>query len=76
MDQTGNGGNADGVIDKGDAIFSSLWLWQDTNHNGVSGTGRLHRLRALDVMRVGSFKYKESKRTDAHGNQFKLSGED
>ncbi|MCA1591185.1 MAG: hypothetical protein LC754_00700 [Acidobacteria bacterium] len=69
-DKPTQGGNSDGVIDKRDAVFSALRLWQDTNHNGVSEQGELHALPSLDVA-VLHFDYKESKRTDAHGNRFR-----
>ncbi|HVG34205.1 MAG TPA: hypothetical protein VM911_14035 [Pyrinomonadaceae bacterium] len=63
------GGNSDGVIDKADAIFSRLRLWQDTNHNGISEADELHTLAALDVVRL-HFDFKESKKVDANGNKF------
>jgi hypothetical protein len=69
-DRPEQGGNADGVIDVGDSIYTRLRLWQDANHNGISEAWELRPLSELDVAAL-QLNYKESKRTDEHGNQFR-----
>jgi len=62
--------NRDRVIDDRDAVFGSLRLWQDRNHNGISESEELHTLVELNVKAL-ELDFKESKRVDEFGNEFK-----
>jgi hypothetical protein len=70
FDKPANGGNADGMIDSGDSVFERLRLWQDKNHNGISEPDELHALAELNV-KAFELDFKESKRVDEFGNEFK-----
>lgn len=69
-DKPENGGNNDGRIDSSDNIFTSLQLWQDANHNGVSESSELHSLLSKFIQAI-DLDYKESKKTDQYGNSFR-----
>ena len=63
-------GNGDRMIDSRDSVFERLRLWQDKNHNGISESGELHTLMELNVKAL-ELDFKESKRVDEFGNEFR-----
>jgi hypothetical protein len=78
-DQSEAGGNGDGVIDAHDAVFNSLRLWIDSNHDGVCQLSELHTLQSEDV-RVIHLNYQQIERKDQYGNAFRyrarINGDD
>ncbi|HEX6185183.1 MAG TPA: hypothetical protein VFZ44_14965 [Pyrinomonadaceae bacterium] len=70
FDKPAKGGNGDGVIDARDAVFSSLRLWRDVNHDGVSQPGELHALTGVGLGSI-ALDYRESERRDRYGNRFR-----
>lgn len=69
-DKTAHGGNGDGVITSSDIIFSSLRLWHDRNHNGISEAAELSTLPSVGLETL-ELNYKESKKKDEYGNYFR-----
>ncbi|NHZ80008.1 hypothetical protein F2P44_12075 [Massilia sp. CCM 8695] len=47
-------GNLDGVIDRRDAKFSELLVWQDANQDGISQAGELKTLDQLGITAIGT----------------------
>ncbi len=63
----------DGRIDSSDAVYSRLLLWTDLNHNGVSEPEELRAASEAGLVSI-STGYKETKRRDRFGNEFKQRG--
>lgn len=70
FDDPSEGGNGDGRIDASDAVFQELQFWNDANHDGFSQAGELRHASQAGV-RAFDLDYRESKRVDQHGNEFK-----
>lgn len=73
FDLVENGGNQDGIISDADSIFSDLGVWIDSNANGIHGNSESQSLAEAGVLSIG-LDYRESRRTDSHGNEFRYIG--
>lgn len=71
FDRVSEGGNEDGVVNTADAVFSSLRLWLDRNHDGVSQSFELHRLSRYGIVGL-ELDYATSNRRDEYGNLFRF----
>ena len=74
FDRAAMGGNEDGIIDSGDAVWPFLRLWLDDNHNGVSELAELNTPAGEGVLAF-SCGYSTSWRRDQHGNIFRFKGQ-
>jgi len=52
FDDPRNGGNGNGKIDPGDAIWPYLRLWIDRNHNGISEPSELIPLSEAGIFSI------------------------
>jgi hypothetical protein len=66
-------GNGDGHLDAADPAFSSLLLWSDRNHDGISQPDELQTVDQAGVRRI-DLGYRRSRRTDRYGNIFAFAG--
>ena len=70
FDEAANGGNGDSLISDDDRIYTSLRLWTDANHNGVSEAAELTSLSAAGLRSI-SLRYVSGKKTDEFGNVYR-----
>lgn len=72
-DEPVNGGNGNGIIDPGDAVFARLLIWTDWNHNGKTDPGELLTLSEAGVVAI-DLAYHLGHRQDQYGNVFRYRG--
>lgn len=73
FDGADHGGDGDGAITAGDAVFARLLLWVDADRDGVSSPQELRAPAALGIEEIG-LDYVLSERRDRWGNRFRWSG--
>jgi hypothetical protein len=73
FDEPANGGNGNGFIDPGDAVYPHLRVWIDANHDGISQPDELKTLQEVGIFRI-DLKYRWTPFVDQYGNQFRYRG--
>jgi hypothetical protein len=58
------------LIDARDAAFSRLLLWTDANHNGISEPDELKSVASAGLQTINT-DYRESRKHDRYGNEFR-----
>jgi hypothetical protein len=65
------GGNADGVIDSSDQIWTRLQLWRDVDHDGHAAPLELRTVAGSGIQSF-SLAYVRTPHTDTFGNEFRF----
>jgi len=68
------GGNGNGWIDPGDAVWANLRVWIDFNHDGISQPNELFTLSQLNISAI-STTYSPEMRRDQFANGFRYRGQ-
>jgi hypothetical protein len=71
FDAPASGGNGDGQLDSSDRLWTTLLLWIDANHDGVSQPAELITLAEAGVQSI-DLHYIRSNYTDDNGNIFRF----
>ena len=69
-DLPSQGGNGNGWIDPGDAIWSKLRIWTDANQDGEAQPWELRTPEGVGIKRI-ALGYKLAERVDEYGNVFR-----
>jgi len=69
-----NGGNGNGVIDPGDAVWKELRFWRDSNQNGKVDKGELYTLDELGIKEINLQYASKDSYVDVYGNKFTDKG--
>lgn len=70
FDARSHGGNGNGIIDPGDAVYRDLRLWIDKNHNGVSEPDELLSMSQVGIRTI-ALSYTRNAYVDIFGNEFR-----